>query len=211
MVKRLGLARNPGGSLFEAVQESGWEPVPVFFTHIRPTGATCPLALPRAVILLSPGGAIHGFIPGGVPVLVTGEGTAQSLSNREVFVAPEPSAESLWTLLQSRFPEGGDFLLVRGERSRAFLEEISMDTSWRLHPWITHVERALNPLPKLPLLDGILALSPLQAELLGSPAAELLRFAWGERTARAFTASGFPAHDTCEPRTEALGRMLRAH
>jgi len=66
----------------------------------------------------------------------------------------------------------------------------------------------MNPLPALPPLEAVLALSPLQAELLGSPAAELLRFAWGERTARAFVASGFPPHGTCEPRCEALGRML---
>jgi uroporphyrinogen-III synthase len=143
--------------------------------------------------------------------LGTGEGTARALPGREFWMPTQPSAEGLWALLQERFPRGGDFLLVRGARSRGHLETVASGTAWRLHPWITHAECPLEPLPELPALEAVLALSPLQAELLAPLAARLLRFAWGERSAQAFAAAGHPAHGTCEPRGEALERMLRAH
>jgi uroporphyrinogen-III synthase len=175
---------------------------------MMPTGAAIPLVCPDAVILLSPAGARVAAFPEGVPILTTGQGTAASLVDREVITSPEPRAEGLWQLLQARFPAGGDFLLIRGERSRGFLEEISRGTPWRLVPWITHAEKAKDPLPDMPVLDGVLAMSPLQAELLGPRAPGILRFAWGERAAAAFLRDGYPAHDSCLARPDALERML---
>lgn len=207
MVKRLGLARGPEEPLSRVVAESGWEPVPLFVTELVPTGLPRPLDHPDAVLLLSPAGARAVALPT-VPILVTGQGTAAALADREVLVSPEPRAEGLWALLQARFPEGGQFLLIRGERSRGYLEEVSRGTPWGLVPWITHAEKAKDPLPTLPVLEGVLALSPLQAELLGPPARDLLRFAWGEGAAQAFLRGGHPAQDSCLARPEALGRML---
>ncbi len=206
-MKRLGLARGPEDPLSRVVAESGWEPVPLFMTERVPTGLPSPLDQPDAVILLSPAGA-RAVTLSTVPILVTGQGTADALQGCEVLVSPEPRAEGLWTLLQARFPDGGRFLLIRGERSRGYLEEVSQGTPWRLVPWITHAEKAKDPLPELPVLDGVLALSPLQAELLGPLCRGLLRFAWGARAAQAFLRGGFPARDSCLARPEALGRML---
>ena len=208
MVKRLGLARATGDPLSRIAAEAGWEPVPLFLTEVVPTGLPRPLEDPDAVILLSPAGARAVSLPAGVPILVTGPGTAAALTGCEMLVSPEPHAEGLWTLLQERFPSGGQFLLVRGERSRGYLEAASEGTPWRLVPWITHTEKAKDPLPDLPTLEAVLALSPLQAELLGPRFPESLRFAWGERAAEAFLLCGSPAHAACLARPEALGRML---
>lgn len=208
MVKRLGLARAVADPLSQVVAKSGWEPVPLFLTEMAATGAPIPLDHPDGAILLSPAGARTAALPGGMPVLVTGQGSALSLGPREVIVSPEPRAEGIWRALQARFPSGGQFLLIRAERSRGFLEEISRDTPWRLVPWITHAEKAKDPLPAMPVLEGVLALSPLQAELLGPRSSGLLRFAWGDRTAEAFQRGGNPVHDSCLARPEALGRML---
>jgi uroporphyrinogen-III synthase len=206
MVKRLGLARAAEDALSRVVLEAGWEPVALFLTELVPTGSPRPLEHPDAVVLLSPAGAKD--VPAGVPILVTGLGTAAALAGRSVLVSSEPRAEGLWVLLREQFPVGGRFLLIRGERSRGYLEEVAEDTPWRLVPWITHAEKAKNPLPALPNLDAVLALSPLQAELLGPQACGILRFAWGARTAEAFRRGGHPAHDSCLARPEALGRML---
>jgi uroporphyrinogen-III synthase len=208
MVKRLGLARRVEDPLSRCVAEAGWEPVSLFLTEMVPTGTPIPLERPVAAIVLSPAGARAVSLPEGLPVVATGEGTAAVLTSHDVISSPQPRAEGLWNLLQERFPEGGDFLLIRGERSRGFLEEASRDTRWRLVPWITHAEKAKDPSPEWPQLDAVLALSPLQAELMGPDAKALLRFAWGERTAEAFRRAGFPAHGTCLARSEALGRML---
>jgi uroporphyrinogen-III synthase len=208
MVKRLGLARATEDALSRIVTEAGWEPVPVFLTESVPSGVPNPLEHPDAVILLSPAGARAAALPDGVSVLVTGRGTAAALAGREVLVSSEPRAESLWALLQDRFPSGGRFLLVRGERSRGYLEEVSEGTPWRLVPWITHSEKSKDPLPDLPALEAVLAMSPLQAELLGPITKGILRFAWGERAAEAFLRGGNPAHDSCLARPEALRRML---
>jgi uroporphyrinogen-III synthase len=208
MVKRLGLARDPEDALNRIVEKAGWEPVPVFLTEFVPTGLPRPLEHPDAVILLSPAGARHAVLPEGVPILATGGATATAQAGQTLFVSPEPKAEGLWRLLQDQFPAGGHFLLIRGERSRGYLEEVSAGTAWRLVPWITHSEKAKDPLPNLPALDAVLALSPLQAELLGPRSLGILRFAWGERSAEAFLKGGNPAHDSCLARPEALGRML---
>ncbi len=210
-MKRLGLARQPGDPLGRVVAEAGWEPVPLFLAEMVPTGAPQPLEHPDAVLLLSPSGARVPGLPEGTPCLVTGEGTAAALPGRTVLVSPEPRAEGLWALLRETFPGGGRFLLVRGERSRGYLEEVCAGTPWELVPWITHAEKAKDPLPEMPLLDAVLALSPLQAELLGPRSAGLLRFAWGERAAEAFSAAGFPAHASCLARPEALGCMLASY
>ena len=208
MVKRLGLAREPGDVLGRAVEEAGWEPVPVFLTEMVPTGRPRPLDHPDAVILLGPAGARHADLPEGVPALATEAAAAELPPGREVLVSPVPRAEGLWELLRSRFPSGGRFLLVRGERSRGYLEEVCQGTPWRVVSWITHTEKAKEPLPDLPVLDAVLALSPLQAELLGPKSRGILRFAWGERAAAGFLRSGNPAHDSCLARPEELGRML---
>ena len=210
MVKRLGLARGPEEPLSRVVREAGWEPVPVFLTEMAPTGRPRPLASPDAVILLSPAGARHANLPEGVPVLAT-EGAAAALAGGGWQASAGPGAEALWSLLRERFPSGGEFLLVRGERSRGYLEEVSEGTPWRLVPWITHSEKAKDPPPAMPFLDAVLALSPLQAELLGPRSRGILRFAWGERAAEAFRRCGTPAHDSCLARPEDLGRMLASY
>jgi uroporphyrinogen-III synthase len=127
-----------------------------------------------------------------------------------VRVSAEPRAEGLWALLRTQFPAGGEFLVARGERSRQFLEEVAAGSPWHLHPWITHRERPLDPPPALPELDAVLALSPLQAELLGPRSAGMLRFAWGRRTGRAFQKAGYPVQGCCAPEAAALQRMLSA-
>lgn len=209
MVKRLGLARTAEDALSRVVAEAGWEPVPLFLTEMVPTGAPRPLANPDAAILLSPAGApFAAALPPGTPILATGPGTAGALPDARVFVSPEPRAEGLWALLQERFPAGGTFLLIRGARSRGHLEAVSEGTPWRLVPWITHAEKAKDPLPDLPALDAVLAMSPLQAGVLGPRTQGILRLAWGERTAEAFLRGGFPADDSCLARPEALRRML---
>lgn len=208
MVRRLGLARAAEDPLSQIVVAAGWSPVPLFLTEVVPTDVPRPLDHPDGVILLSPTGARVASLPEGVPILATGPGTAAVLAGREVHLSPEPRAEGLWTLLRNRFPAGGDFLLVRGERGRGYLEEVAAGTPWRLVSWVTHAEKAKEPLPDLPALDAVLAMSPLQAELLGPRSREILRFAWGERAAAAFGQGGNPAHDSCLARPEALGRML---
>lgn len=210
-MKRLGLARGPEDSLSRIVREAGWEPVIWAVTEQRSVNQAMPVAAPAAAIVLSPSGARAAALPPGLPCLVTGEATGQALGDREILVSPEPRAEGLWELLRERFPEGGDFLLVRGERSRGYLEEIAKGTPWRLHPWITHREAPLDPPPPRPELDAVLALSPLQAEVLAPLCPDLLRFAWGERAGAAFSACGAPAHGVCESKSEALGRMLRSY
>ncbi len=174
-------------------------------------GSPPPFARARAALVLSPAGARAASLPVGMPCLVTGEATGRALAGHEVLVSSEPKAEGLWDTLRNHFPEGGDFLLVRGERSRGFLEEVAQGTLWRLHPWITHEEAPLHPVPKRPELDAVLALSPLQAEVMAPLTGDILRFAWGERTAAAFEAAGAPAHAVCECRTEDLGRILAAY
>jgi uroporphyrinogen-III synthase len=208
MVKRLGLARAAEDALSRVVVEAGWEPVPLFLTELMPTGSPRPFEHPDAVVLLSPAGARAVSLPAGVPILVTGQGTAAALEGGPVWVSPEPRAEGLWALLRERFPTGGQFLLVRGERGRGYLETVAEGTPWRLVSWVTHAEKAKDPLPELPVLDAVLALSPLQAGLLGPQSRGILRFAWGERAAEAFRRGGNPAHDSCLARPEALGRML---
>lgn len=209
MMHRLALARPAGDPLSEIVAAAGWSPLPCFSTAQVPTGAPCPLPEPDAVILLSPGGARFAELLEGVPVLATGEGTARHLEDHPVHLAPEPTAEGLWALLQDRYPQGGDFLLVRAERSRGWLQERAEGSPWRLHAWITHAERPAEGFA-LPACEAVLALSPLQAEVLGPEAPDRLRLGWGERAAAAFARVGYPAHAWCEPRPDALLRLLIA-
>lgn len=207
MPRRLGLARRPEDALSKVVLEAGWTPVPFFTTCVQPTNTPAPTIKADALLILSPSAATVD-LPPDIPILVTGEGTAGCLRHRELLIPDAPNAEQLWELLQRRFPAGGDFLLLRGERSRGFLEAVSAGTPWRLHPWITHAERAVQPLPAPPHLDAVLALSPLQAELLGPLCPHHLRFAWGARTAAALEAAGAPPHGVCEPTRDSLRRML---
>jgi uroporphyrinogen-III synthase len=125
-----------------------------------------------------------------------------------VLVSTTPQAEGLFDLLRERFPQGGTFLLARAERSREHLEQAAAGTPWRLLPWITHREAPLDPPPAMPALDAVLALSPLQAELLGPRSAHLLRFAWGQRTQQAFLQAGYPVDGWCEPEASSLQRLL---
>ena len=57
----------------------------------------------------------------------------------------------------------------------------------------------------------MLALSPLQAEVLAPQAGGVLRFAWGRATAAAFTRAGVPPHGWCEPKVDLLVQMLAHH
>jgi hypothetical protein len=145
--------------------------------------------------------------------LVQGAGTADALGrdDLEIELPSEARAEALWELMQSRFPDGGDFILARGERSREYLEVATRGTTWRIHPWVTHREVAKEPLPALPAVDGVLALSPLQAEILAPIALGVQRFAWGEATAVAFAKAGAPALAHCEPKPGLLWAMLAQH
>ncbi|MBK8791814.1 MAG: uroporphyrinogen-III synthase [Holophaga sp.] len=211
MVIRLGLARGPEETLSRSIRKAGWEPVFWGVTELRPAHSKVPFSPARAAIVLSPAGAKAARLPVGIPCLVTGDATGKAIQGHEVTVSPEPRAEGLWAMLRSRYPEGGDFLLVRGERTRGFLEEVAEGSPWRLHPWITHQEAALDPVPARPELDAVLALSPLQAEVMAALTQDVLRFAWGERTGMAFEAAGTPAHAVCEPTTEALGRILASY
>ena len=210
---RLALARPAGHPLMAEVDASGWVPVPHDAVKREATGGLPPIPLThaKALLVLSPGGAevVAPLLPPDLWVLAQGEATARALGEHgRVLVAAEPRAEALWALLQSHLPEGGDVLLARGERTRGHLEGISAGTPWRLHPWITHRE-VPSDLP-LPPVEGVLALSPLQAELLAQPAAHIFRFAWGARSAEAFRAAGHPAHGVCEPDSAALRRLLAA-
>jgi uroporphyrinogen-III synthase len=207
-VKRLGLARRPDDALCLAVRAAGWEPVPLFLTAMEATNAPPPLAQADAAIVLSPSAARLALIPPGLPCLAQGEATARALAGHPVLVSATAQAEGLFDLLRERFPQGGTFLLARGERSRQHLEQAADGTPWKLLPWITHRERPMDPLPALDGLQGVLALSPLQAELLGPSSGQLLQFAWGERTRRAFQKAGYPVDGWCEPEASALQRLL---
>jgi uroporphyrinogen-III synthase len=207
-VKRLGLARALDDALCRSVRVAGWEPVPLFLTVMEATLAEPPVADPDAVIVLSPAAARLALLPPVVPCLAQGEATARALTGRQVLVSATPRAEGLFDLLRESFPQGGTFLLARAERSRQHLEQAAAGTPWRLLPWITHREGPIEPPPAMPALDAVLALSPLQAELLGPRSGHLLRFAWGQRTQRAFLQAGYPVDGCCEPESSALQRLL---
>jgi uroporphyrinogen-III synthase len=209
-VKRLGLARAQDDALAQAVRAAGWEPVPVFLTAMSATLAEPPVPGPDAVIVLSPAAARLALLPDGVPCLAQGEATARALAGRNVLVSATPRAEGLFDLLRSAYPAGGTFLLARAERSREHLEQAAAGTPWRLLPWITHREAPVEPAPELPALDAVLALSPLQAEVLGPRSAGLFRFAWGQRTQRAFLQAGYPVDGWCEPDAPSLQQLLRS-
>jgi len=209
-VKRLGLARALDDALSQAVRDAGWEPVPLFLTAMSATLAEAPVADADAVIVLSPAAARLALLPPGVPCLAQGEATARALSGRSVRVSATPKAEGLFELLRSAYPEGGTFLLARAERSREHLEQAAAGTPWRVLPWITHRETPIEPPPAMPPLDAVLALGPLQAELLGPRSAGLARFAWGQRTQRAFLQAGYPVDGWCEPDASSLQQLLRS-
>jgi len=217
MHPRLALARPAQHPLADTVRKAGWTPVPYSFTSLKVTGSEPPLPLGQvqALLLLSPSGAkvAAKSLPAGMTCLVQGGGTADALGREdlEILLPAEARAEALWSLLQERYPHGGDFLLARGERSREFLEVAARNSSWRIHPWITHREAPKDPFPPLPKVEGVLALSPFQAELLAPLCSDVARFAWGEATAEAFARAGVPAHGHCEPKPSLLWAMLAKH
>ncbi|WP_005034440.1 uroporphyrinogen-III synthase [Holophaga foetida] len=212
--RRLALARPGDHPLSECVRAAGWTPVAYSCTTMSPTPEPPPPGPWDAVLILSPAGAraIRSQLPGGTPCLVTGAGTAEALKGWDLLptLPAEPRAEGLWSELQARFPSGGAFLLVRGERSRAFLEAAAEGSPWHLTPWLSHGEIPLDPVPPLPSVEGVLALSPLQAEVLAPLSRDILRFAWGERSAQAFASVGFPATAWCQPSPSALEILLRS-
>jgi uroporphyrinogen-III synthase len=210
-VKRLGLARALDDALCQAVLAAGCSPVPLFLTAMTATLAPPPEPAPDAVIVLSPAAARLALLPQGVPCLAQGEATGRALAGREVLVSATPKAEGLFDLLRETFPQGGTFLLARAERSRAHLEQAAAGTPWHLLPWITHRESPIEPPPAMPALDAVLALSPLQAELLGPRTAGILRLAWGQRTHLAFEKAGYAGDGWCEPEASALQRLLSFH
>ncbi len=214
---RLALARPAQHPLSDTVRKAGWEPVPYSFTRLQPSSLPPPIPFQSAgaVLLLSPSGArVAGpKLPPGTVCLVQGAGTADVLDREdlEILLPTEARAEALWELVREQFPQGGSFVLVRGERSREFLEEAAKGTVWRMHPWITHREAPRDPFPPVPEVEAVLALSPLQAEILAPLTHHLLRFAWGQGTAKAFTGAGAPPHSTCEPKPSLLWAMLAQH
>lgn len=191
-----------------AVLAAGWEPVTYRVTALEATDAPAPAPRPDGVIVLSPAAAQLAHLPSGVPCLAQGAATARALEGREVLTSAIPRAEGLVQLLKDRFPGGGTFLLARAERSREHLEEALLGTPWLIHPWITHREVPLRPVPEPPPLEALLALSPLQAEVMGPLSGDRLRLAWGERTERAFAQVGYPSHGWCEPQLSALQKLL---
>lgn len=207
-MKRLGLARAQDDPLCQAVRAAGWEPVPLFVTAMAATHQPPPAAEADAAILLSPAAARLALLPAGLPCLAQGEATARALSGRTVWISRTPVGEGLFDLLKERFPEGGTFLLARGERSREFLEQAAAGSPWKIVPWVTHREAPVQPPPAWPELDAVLALSPLQAEVLGGRSQGLLRFAWGERTRDAFVRAGYPVDACCRPDASALQQIL---
>ena len=214
---RLALARPAQHPLSDTVRKAGWEPIPYSFTRLQPSALPPPIPVQSAlaVLLLSPSGArVAGpKLPPGTVCLVQGAGTAEALGREdlEIRLPSEARAEALWDLVREQFPRGGGLVLVRGERSREFLEEAAKGTAWRLHPWITHREAPRVPFPPLPEVEGVLALSPLQAEILAPLTRGVLRFAWGLGTAKAFEKAGAPAHGTCDPKPSLLWAMLAQH
>ena len=214
---KIGLARGLEHRLSQAVAAAGWEPVFLAMVTSEPTGDPPPpsLAEADAVLVLSPAGAAIAapHLPPGIQVLCQGKGTFDAMGELApgCRVANSPRAEGLWDLLRHEFPTGGRFVLVRGERSRGYLEAMAQGSSWRIEPWITHREVPADPLPSLEGLDAVLALSPLQAEILAPLAKDLLRFAWGPRAADAFLLNRHQAHATCEPQPEGLTHMLQTY
>ncbi len=210
----LALARPGQHPLSDTVRQAGWLPVPYSFTRLQPSSLPPPRPFSSisAILILSPSGARVAVskLPAGTICLVQGAGTADALGREDLTVQlpSDARAEALWGLLQTSFPEGGDFILARGERSREYLEEAAKGSPWRLHPWVTHREAARVPFPRLPDVTGVLALSPLQAELLAPLCQHVQRFAWGEATAEAFARAGAPAHAFCEPKPSLLWAML---
>lgn len=211
---RLALARPAQHPLADQVRKAGWKPVPYAFTRLQVSTLPPPrpFAAVAAVILLSPSGAkvAADRLPPGTLCLAQGAGTADALGREDLEVAlpSEARAEALWELVQARFPGGGDLILARGDRSREYLEVAARGTAWRIHPWITHRETARIPFPPLPEVQGVLALSPLQAEILAPLSGAIHRFAWGEATAEAFARAGAPASAFCEPKPAQLWAML---
>jgi uroporphyrinogen-III synthase len=200
--------------LAETVRKAGWTPVPYAFTALKVSSSQPQLPFEHAngILLLSPSGARVAArrIPAGMTCLVQGAGTADALGREDLDVRlpSEARAEALWELVQTAFPEGGAFILARGERSREYLETIAQGSPWRMYPWITHREAARVPFPALPKVEAVLALSPLQAEILAPLTGQVVRFAWGEATREAFASSGSPAHAHCEPKPSLLWAML---
>jgi uroporphyrinogen-III synthase len=217
---RLALARAHTHPISAAVREAGWEPVPFFPTEIHPTRQAPPLPpeAVEAVVVLSPSAAAAAspWLRPDMVCLATGQGTRESLGmephgrpDLEILTPRTPDAESLWELMQARFPKGGEFLLARGHRSRKVLEKLSDGTAWRVHPWITHEELIRNPPPPMPEVEAVLALSPVQALALVPEAAHLLRFAWGQGAARIFEEAGMEVDGICDPELPSLRTMLQ--
>ena len=160
---RLALARPAQHPLADTVLKAGWQPIPYPFTSLKRTGAAPPMPLDQAnaLLVLSPSGAqvAAAALPAGMTCLVQGAGTAAALGREDldVHLPSEARAEALWELLQERFPGGGEFVLVRGERSREYLEVATKGSVWRIHAWVTHCEAAREPFPPLPKVEAVLA------------------------------------------------------
>ncbi len=218
---RLALARALTHPISVAVRDAGWEPVPFFPTEIHPTRQAPPLPpeAAEAVLVLSPSAAAAAspWLRPDMVCLATGQGTKEALGmeptgrpDLEIITPRTPSAESLWELMQARFPRGGEFLLARGHKSRQVLEKLSEGTAWRVHPWITHEEVIRDPQPPLPPVDAVLALSPVQALALVPESVNLPRFAWGQGAARIFDEAGLHVDAVCDPELSSLRAMLQS-
>ena len=214
---RIAIARPKDHPLALVAREAGWEPLHYPVTRNVPNGAPPPVPMNavHGLVLLSPTGAkaVKPWLSPYTTILVDSLRTAEALGTAftHLHVAEEETPESLWDLIQETYPGGGELLMVRAERSRGFLEDASRGSSWHLRPWVTHREVPADPMPELPPVDAVLALSPLQAELLAPRSAGLRCFAWEQATAKAFEAAGLPVDGCCEPRLDALRELLAGH
>ena len=207
-MKRIGLARNINDALCLTAISADWDPVPFFVTKAESIPVVRPIKNFDAAIILSPTAARFAQIPHNLLCIVQGEATARPLRKHKLLVSSTPRAEGLFDLLKQCFPNGGKFILFRAEKSRKYLEMVTNGTNWQIDVCVTHREIPINHLSPITNLDAVLALSPLQAEILGPLSQGLLRFAWGRRTNLAFDKVGYPATGWCEPEAFSLRRLL---
>ncbi len=213
--------RFPGDPLYEFILKEGYLPI------------TCPLTINQfnkdlpsqlnthlsehkdidAWILTSPTVSrfIEPYIPQGTH-LITTMASLDALKKRDKFnftVSDDPSSEALVDLIRKIKPEGGNYLLLHGQRSRYEIENSLINTQIRIWTLITHTEIANDQLSSIPFAGAYIALSPLQAELFCQNAVGLFPIGWGKLVERTFIKKGLIDYKVCEPNLLALHTLLK--